>query len=45
MTNNQIYSFGRVPVYLEKGKVWVQDGTTWHPISPDALVARANAER
>eukprot|EP00026_Physarum_polycephalum_P001790 Phypoly_transcript_01793.p1 GENE.Phypoly_transcript_01793~~Phypoly_transcript_01793.p1 ORF type:complete len:830 (+),score=216.17 Phypoly_transcript_01793:123-2612(+) len=42
---SQIYAFGNIPVYLEKGRVCVQEGSAWVPISADALVAKAQVDR
>lgn len=45
LTSTKIFAFGNVQIILEKGKVCVQDGGTWHPITPEALIARTKVGR
>jgi len=37
-----IFAFGKVPVVLIKGKVMIQEGSTWRAVSPDTLIQKAN---
>jgi tuftelin-interacting protein 11 len=40
-----IYTFGNVPVYLDKGVVFVAEDRAWKPTSPDLLIAKAKSAR